>query len=295
MIINLFETTYKDYLIENQSVSNDVQTLTNILYNYIKRKTKSPWQTTTISGLNDVDVKFISFGLQRDIFNISCTLHIIVYDWINEESFQKYFQYVESSSFSYNKHILKLIQHSINGKLIDTYNKPLISHELIHIFQYSKSNNINNNDLYKTATTILKDNKYEGIIFNVAKLIYDTTEKEIDAKANQLYKELVEKDIQTLNDALSTSLYKEINSIKENYNKIKNIISKYNFYNVSDDKLLAYIKNGINYMVHKYSKVINYYFSENVKLNETLNILRKKDDLLIEMKKIRLETFKNLF
>ena len=91
MIINLFETTYKDYLIENQSVSNDVQTLTNILYNYIKRKTKSPWQTTTISGLNDVDVKFISFGLRRDIFNISCTLHVIVYDWINEESFQKYF------------------------------------------------------------------------------------------------------------------------------------------------------------------------------------------------------------
>lgn len=186
----------------------------------------------------------------------------------------------DSKYYSNNKKI-ELLLISINGKLLEKFDKKTVSHEVRHAFDSLKSG-IDTRKLYYRAKATMEDfsgNK-DDVNYLIASLIYWFTDEEINANCQGLYGELKIGDIKTFAEAKEgTNVYSEflyLNNL-DNYlfNTFNNEISWFDkryFLNMSLGRINGYLRKQINYAKKRLDKVVYYYLKEKKYVNENFTI-----------------------
>ena len=174
-----------------------------------------------------------------------------------------------------------------NGKMCYTlpnFEQTLV-HEFEHGFQY-QFGHLKNGKFYNKSIAAYNNPKIDETIRQVCYGMYYFASSEIDAKANELYNELVNDNVQTKEEGLETLTYLEfltaVQTVKtnlqtvENNPELKSAIEK--LLNTRFQTIKKIILNNIGVCRRKYGKVISYYLFEKENnqrlLNETTDCIK---------------------
>lgn len=211
--------------------------------------------------VSEISIHFItSYGDKNDFRRLMNTFNFT-------GRFNKFQEIIELNIPCYNEDMLDV-------KLIKS-----LSHELEHAYQSSKYTTSADNIEYGYATKNIQSNN--KIKFYIANLYYYFTQKEIDAKIQEIYNQIHALKKPDLNSIYKTDEIIEFNAriklfndffINNNSNDLE-INNELKNYNLNKNTFIQYIERGINYFKIKLGKMITYH----------LNKMKEENNGIIEM------------
>ena len=197
--------------------------------------------------------------------DISCT----IINFKSEEEFRGiYGQIAEVGDVDINTLKLHVVAPSVNGTIRQDLLVEILFHELEHLYQLNKGQQIASRRLMSVAQNLLQDNNSK-ISNCIGKLLYFLDTMEINSKINEIYTQLKETQIKSGNDIGKCYGYQEFLEVIEMHEwlkvtsqeMVKKILS---LYKIKEAYFWKYIERQIAYFKRKLRKVVALYFSEKI-------------------------------
>lgn len=272
----------KDLIFEELSISDEVNNVGNNVVRSIFDKLK---KDVGIYCQHGVLRKQCDLYYDEALFGLVFKIHVEIFFFKDKESVRKYYlDFDLGGEFDKNNMEIDVKTYGI-GDEIDFENlKGTLFHELKHAYQeslYNTAPSIPN--IFQIATYIISNDAYSKShgLYEISRIIYYFSKKEIDANIESLYQEIKENKPTSLKEFISQTL-SEYEYHKALYDDCKlHIVDKqtidtiYQTYGKTFKQLMRYVQNGINYFDTRKRKVFMKYINNTKKIyNESQKFKR---------------------
>lgn len=272
----------KDLIFEELSVSDEVNNVGNSVISSIIDKIQNDIGTYHQHG---VLCKQCNLYYSKPLFDLVSKIHIDIFFFKDKESVRKYYlDYDLGGEFDKDNMELMAKGYGIGDDINLEYLKGVLFHELKHAYQaslYTTAPSVPN--ILQIATTIISSDIYNknNLIYQLSRLIYYFSKKEIDANIESLYQELKETKPNDVKEFLSQAI-NEYEYHKALYDDCKSYIADdstintiYQIYGKTFKQLMRYVQNGISYFEIRKRKVYMKYINDTKKIyNESQKFKR---------------------
>ena len=212
--IYITESQFKEYLLEELSISNEVIDMSEEIISTIINKLENNEKEFTFNFRYNtfVDVKIFSFKNNREFSY-----------WIDDINNRKLL--INNFSFKENTFYIRCIK--VNGDLDTVTLHNNVYHEVEHFFQSLKKGKPITAKKYDIITKYMNESEECNFITSlICKILYFTSKIELDAIANGFYSDLKKFDLSTtpLYDIIINT---ECISLLDNFKEWRNSISKW--------------------------------------------------------------------
>jgi hypothetical protein len=246
---------------EEQGVSMELVEKTYDIYDTLVSsiKTNTNYQPCNING---VRYKVGVFGYDN-FFDSSIKIEYLYYNFFDKECFEKNYNSIRHICRVKNDTVLQITILAISGTILKQKALDELSHELEHLYQYTKANRIfATNQMYVNAIEIKRIAKRNTFEYCVADTIYLSRKFEQDAYLQSLYVKLMNCEfLESFETILRESdIYNALRALKTHLKDIECIgclpkqfqIRKYSY-----KKLVNDCKNAIKNIQWKMARVYN--------------------------------------
>ena len=241
----------------------------------------------------------VPVNLSVTVFGIKLNISLLILE-LQERSFMGDFinTFIPDGNFNERPRLLSIMSCCVKGETpCNQILRNMLQHELEHVFQFVKSGDYTDDNRYQMAVTILKNTSLDGVLMNIADLVYYLSNREIDANVNGLYSELTylfnlfknnayNSRYELVSDVLHNSRYykskvekeDELDDVINNVSScdaglLKWMLGKMEFKSISH--LISYLKSQMDRMNEKELKVIQNAYNRH-KLDEATLFLNRK-------------------
>lgn len=290
---------------EELSVSKEVADSTDYILSLVSnaydeaRKNKFSVRTMSTEEGTCYIVHDVPVNLSVTVFGIKLNISLLILE-LQDMSFMNDFVnlFVPDGDFIEKAGLVTIMSCCVKGETpCNQILRNMLQHELEHVFQFVKSGNYTDDNRYQMAITILKNASLDGVLMNIADLVYYLSNREIDANVNGLYSELTylfnlfknnayNSRYELVSDVLHNSRYykskvekeDELDDVINNVSScdaglLKWMLGKMEFKSISH--LISYLKSQMDRMNEKELKVIQNAYNRH-KLDEATLFLNRK-------------------
>lgn len=261
------DETLRQVINEEQGISMELVAQTYDIYNALISSIK---ENTEYLPCDIVGAKYkVGECVCKNVFGSTIRIEYHYYNFISKEALHNSYKHIPHICRTKNKSVIQMTVVAVSGAVLKRNTLDDLSHELEHIYQYSKAKRIfADNDIYEMAINIKSrapKNTYE---YCVADAIYISRGFEQDAYFHSLYISLMNCDLlENFEEILANSdIYNALRALKTHLNDIKTIgflptlfqVGKYTYKKLINDCTTAI--NNIQWkMARVYNKAVNDY------------------------------------